>query len=339
MIIRIIILFVLIGINGILSSSEIAFLSLNKYKLNRRKDKKSMKILKILEDESSFLSIIQIGITLSGFLASAFASDSFTEILMNYGVFFVSEQFTENILMILITMILSYITLVFGELVPKKIGRSNPEKVANTTIGIIIFIKTTFKPVIFLLKISTDFVCKLLNIKERKDRLTEADIRRMIITGSKEGIVEEKEKEYILNIFNFNDKTVYKAMTPKDKVVWIDINSTTKQILKTLKKYHYTRYQVLDNNKVLGYLNVKDLVYLHQNKKTLNIKSILHQCLIFEKNEKIDDAFRIMQEEQEVFSIIIDKDNNFIGILTTEDAVEEIVGEIENEYSKKKETK
>ena len=103
MIIRIIILFVLIGINGILSSSEIAFLSLNKYKLNRRKDKKSMKILKILEDESSFLSIIQIGITLSGFLASAFASDSFTEILMNYGVFFVSEQFTENILMILIT--------------------------------------------------------------------------------------------------------------------------------------------------------------------------------------------------------------------------------------------
>ena len=128
-------------------------------------------------------------------------------------------------------------------------------------------------------------------------------------------------------------------MTPKDKVVWIDINSTTKQILKTLKKYHYTRYPVLDNNKVLGYLNVKDLVYLHQNKKTLNIKSILHQCLIFEKNEKIDDAFRIMQEEQEVFSIIIDKDNNFIGILTTEDAVEEIVGEIENEYSKKKETK
>ena len=335
MLIRIIILFILIGINGILSSSEIAFLSLNKYKLNRKKDKKSMKILKILEDESSFLSIIQVGITLSGFLASAFASDSFTELLMGYGIYFVSEQFTENILMILITLVLSYITLVFGELVPKKIGRSNPEKVANTTIGIILFIKTVFKPVIFLLKISTDFICKLLNIKERKDRLTEADIRRMIITGSKEGIVEEKEKEYILNIFNFNDKTVYKAMTPKDKVVWLDINSTTKQILKTLKKYHYTRYPVLDNNKVMGYLNVKDLIYLHQSKKTLNIKNILHQCLIFEKHEKIDDAFRIMQEEQEVFSIVVDKESNFIGILTTEDAVEEIVGDIENEYSKK----
>ena len=333
MLIRILLLLILIGINGILSSSEIAFLSLNKYKLSRKKDKKSKRILNVIQDESSFLSIIQIGITLSGFLASAFASDSFTEILMNYGVFVVSEQFTENLLMILITIVLSYITLVFGELVPKKIGRSNPEKVARTTISVIIFIKTAFKPIIFLLKISTDFVCSILNIKERKDTLTESDIRRMIITGSKEGVVEEKE--YILNIFNFNDKTVYKAMTPKDKVVWLDINSTTKQILKTLKKYHYTRYPVLDNNKVLGYLNVKDLVYLHQSKKTLNIKSILHQCLIFEKNEKIDDAFRIMQEEQEVFSIVVDKESNFIGILTTEDAVEEIVGEIENEYAKK----
>lgn len=335
MLIRIIILFVLIGINGILSSSEIAFLSLNKYNLSRKKDKKSKKILKILEDESSFLSIIQIGITLSGFLASAFASDSFTEILMNYGILFVSEQFTENVLMILITIVLSYFTLVFGELVPKKIGRSNPEKVAHRTINIIMFIRIVFKPIIFLLKISTDGICKLLKIKEKKDSLTEADIRRLIITGSKEGIVEEKEKEYILNIFNFNDKTVYKAMTPKDKVVWIDINSTTKQILRTLKKYHYTRYPVLDNNKIMGYLNVKDLIYLHQGKKTLNIRNILHQCLIFEKHEKIDDAFRIMQEEQEVFSIVVDKESNFIGILTTEDAVEEIVGEIENEYSKK----
>lgn len=335
MLIRIIILLILIGINGILSSSEIAFLSLNKYKLSLKKDKKSKKILNIIQDESSFLSIIQIGITLSGFLASAFASDSFTEILMNYGIHFINEQVTENILMIFITILLSYITLVFGELVPKKIGRSNPEKVATRTINIILFVRIVFKPIIYLLKISTDFICKILNIKERIDTLTESDIRRLIITGSKEGVVEEKEKEYILNIFNFNDKTVYKAMTPKENVVWLDINSNTKKILKTLKKYHYTRYPILENNKVLGYINVKDLIYIHQSKKTLNIKNLIHQCLIFEKSKKIDDAFRIMQEEQEVFSIIIDKENNFIGILTTEDAVEEIVGEIENEYSKK----
>lgn len=341
MIIRILILFILIGINGILSSSEIAYLSLNKYNLSRKKDKKTKMILKVLEDESSFLSIIQIGITLSGFLASAFASDSFTDILMDYGVFFISETFTENTLMIIITLILSYITLVFGELVPKKIGLSNPEKIANKTIILITTIKIIFKPVIFILTASTNLVCKLLNIKERKDNLTESDIKRLIISGSKEGVIEEKEKEYILNIFNFNDKTAYKAMTPKDKVVWVDINSTPKEILKKLKKYHFTRYPVLENDKVLGYINIKDLIYIHQsNKKNLNdIRPIIHRCLIFNKTDKIDDIFRIMQEEQEAFSIIVNKDDQFIGILTSEDAVEEIVGEIENEYDKEKTNK
>lgn len=341
MIIRILILFILIGINGILSSSEIAYLSLNKYHLSRKKDKKTKMILKILEDESSFLSIIQIGITLSGFLASAFASDSFTDILMDYGVFFVNENVTETTLMIIITLILSYITLVFGELVPKKIGLSNPEKVANKTVILITTMKTIFKPIIFVLTSSTNLVCKLLNIKERKDSLTESDIKRLIISGSKEGVIEEKEKEYILNIFNFNDKTVYKAMTPKENVVWVDINSTPKEILKKLKKYHFTRYPVLDDNKVLGYINIKDLIYLYQgNKKNLNnIRSIIHRCLIFNKKDKIDDIFRIMQEEQEAFSIIVNKDDEFIGILTSEDAVEEIVGEIENEYDKEKTNK
>ena len=333
MLIRIIILFILIGINGILSSSEIAFLSLNKYNISRKKDKKSKRILKILEDESSFLSIIQIGITLSGFLASAFASDSFTEILMGYGIFFVSEQFTENVLMILITLVLSYITLVFGELVPKKIGRSNPEKVAYVTIHIITFIQVVFKPLIFLLKGSTDLVCKILNIKEKKDSLTESDIKRMIITGSKEGVVEEKEKEYILNIFEFNDKNAAKIMTPREKVITLNINDNQNDIISKIKKNKFTRFPVLnDNNKVLGYINVKDFIYLHQSKKELNIKEILHPTLSFKKNEKIDDIFRIMQEKHETFSVITDN-NEFIGILTLEDAIEEIVGNLEDEYS------
>lgn len=333
MLIRIIILFVLIGINGILSSSEIAFLSLNKYNLSRKKDKKAKNILKILEDESSFLSIIQIGITLSGFLASAFASDSFTEILMGYGIFFVSEQFTENVLMILITLVLSYITLVFGELVPKKIGRSNPEKVAYTTIHIITFIQLVFKPLIFLLKGSTDLICKILNIKERKDSLTESDIKRMIVTGSKEGVVEEKEKEYILNIFDFNDKTAYKIMTPRSKVKVIYDTDTTSELISKIKKANYTRFPVLNKKeRVVGFINVKDFIYLYQTNKELTVKDLIRPVLTFKKTEMIDDIFRIMQERHETFSIILDK-TDFIGILTMEDAIEEIVGNIEDEYN------
>lgn len=332
MIIRILILVVLIGINGILSASEIAYLSLDKFTIGKKRDKKSKKIMNMLEDENKFLSTIQVGITLAGFLASAFAADSFTEILMDYGIFFVNKEFTENFLMIIITLILSYITLVFGELVPKKIGLANPFKVAKLTIDFLSIIAKFFQPLITLLTWSTESICKLLNIQERNDSLTEKDIKKMIITGSKEGILEEKEKEYILNIFEFNDKTANKIMTPKEKVTTLKITDTKQEIIKKIKKSTYTRFPILnENDKILGFINIKDFIYLHQNQKEFNIKDLIRPVLTFKKSEKIDDIFRKMQENHETFSIIVDK-NEFIGILTMEDAIEEIVGNIEDEY-------
>ena len=332
LIIRLIILLCLIFINGLLSASEIAFLSIDKYTILHKRDKKIKRISKLIEDESRFLSTIQIGITLAGFLASAFASETFTDILMDKGVLFVSPTFTENILMIVITLILSYITLVFGELVPKKIGRSNPLKVAKTTIPFLEFLSIIFKPIIFLLTKSTDLICSIFNIKDHNDTLTEKDIKTMIITGSKEGIVEEKEKEYILNIFEFNDKKAYKIMKPKSEVAYINIDDTKAKIIQKIKKYRYTRFPVLDNDKVVGYINIKNFIYLQHSNKDIKIKNLIHDVLKFDKDEKIDDIFRIMQEQHETFSVILDKDE-FVGILTMEDAIEEIVGNIEDEFS------
>ncbi len=333
MIIRLFLLAILIFINGLLSASEIAFLSIDKYTISHKKDQKTKKIFKMLEDENTFLSTIQIGITLAGFLASAFASETFTDILIeDYGIFFISANFTENILMVAITLILSYVSLVFGELVPKKIGRSNPMKVAYLTINLITFVSKLFYPLIILLTASTNLICKILHIKEHNDTLTEKDIKRLIITGNKEGIVEEKEKEYILNIFKFNDKKASKIMTPRSAITCLNINDTKDIIIKKIKSHHFTRYPVLKNDKVIGYINIKDFIYLHQNKKTLNLKDILHKTISFDKNEKIDDIFRLMQEQHETFSIITDN-NEFIGILTMEDAIEEIVGNIEDEYN------
>lgn len=324
----------LIFLNGVLSSSEIAFLSLDKYTLSRKRDKRSKKIYKMLEDESKFLSTIQIGITLAGFLASAFASETFTKLIMDKGFLIVSPEFTESILMVIITLILSYITLVFGELVPKKIGRSNPLMVANLTIGLIYFISNFFYPLIILLTLSTDLICKILRIKDREDTLTEKDIKKMIITGSREGVVEEKEKEYILNIFEFNDKTASQIMTQKNDVISINIDDTKSELFGKIKKSKFTRFPVIDQNtnKVLGFINVKDLIYMHKTKKEITIKDLLHPALTFKKNEKIDDIFRIMQERHETFSVILDKEE-FVGILTMEDAIEEIVGNIEDEYN------
>lgn len=332
MLIRIILLIILIGINGILSASEIAYLSLDKYSIAKKRDKKSKKIIKMLQDESKFLSTIQVGITLAGFLASAFAADSFTELLIAYGFYIISDSFTENFLMILITLILSYFTLVFGELVPKKIGLSNPTKVASITIDFISTIAIIANPLIILLTKSTEIICKLLNIKERDDSLTEKDIKKMIITGSKKGVLEEKEKEYILNIFEFNDKTANKIMTPKEKVSIIYNTDEIPEIIKKMKSSSFTRFPVLNQEeKVIGFINIKDFVYLYQTNKELTVKDLIRPVLTFKKTEKIDDIFRIMQEKHETFSVITDK-NEFIGILTMEDAIEEIVGNIEDEY-------
>ncbi len=333
MVIRTILLLILIGINGILSASEIAFLSIDKYSIEKKKDKKSKKIIKMLKDESTFLSTIQVGITLAGFLASAFAADSFTELIMNYGFFLISDTFTENFLMIIVTLILSYITLVFGELVPKKIGLSNPTNVARFSINIISTISIIAKPLIILLTKSTELICNLLNIKERDDSLTEDDIKKMILTGSKEGVLEEKEKEYILNIFEFNDKTAYKIMTPKNKVTVIYDTDTTQELISKMKSSSFTRFPVLNqNDRVIGFINVKDFIYLYQSNKELTVKDLIRPVLTFKRTEKIDDIFRIMQERHETFSVILDK-TDFIGILTMEDAIEEIVGNIEDEYN------
>lgn len=333
MITRIIILIILILINGLLSASELAFLSLDKYELSRKRNKKAKLVMKLINNESSFLSTIQVGITFAGFFASAFAANTFTDRIIEKGFLIVDKNITIIVLTIIITLILSYITLVLGELVPKKIARSNPTKVAYSTVYFIRFISIIFRPIIIILSGSTNLICKLLNIKERDDSLTEKDIKKMIITGSKEGIVEEKQKEYILNIFEFNDKTANKIMTPKSEVIYIHINDTEKQILRRIKKARYTRYPVLnDNDEVLGFLNIKDIVYLYQEKKEIDIKKLLHNVLKFDKKDKIDDIFRIMQEQNEVFSVITDN-NEFIGILTLEDAIEEIVGNISDEYN------
>ncbi len=333
MLIKIILLLGLILINGILSASEIAFISLDKFTLDRDKNKKVSKIKKMKDEEGKFLSTIQVGITLAGFLASAFASDTFTDYLINkIGIEFISLEFTESVLMIVITIILSYITLIFGELVPKQIGRSNPKQVAFLTIDFITLIAKVFYPIIVLLTKTTELICKLLKIQSKEETLTEEDIKNLIITSTKEGIIEEKEKEYILNVFKFNDKKAYQIMTKAKDIVSIDINDSKKDILKKIKNSHYTRFPVLDKGEILGFINVKDLIYLHRVRGKFNIVKCLHSVLKFEKNVMIDDIFRIMQENHETFSVIV-KDDKLIGLLTMEDAIEEIVGNISDEYN------
>lgn len=337
MFLSVILLIVLIGINGIFSASELAFLSLDKIKLKedtKKGDKKAISINKILSDPSTFLSTIQIGITLAGFLASAFAADYFADYFLKIiNISFLSTSVLRSVLVILITIVLSYFTLVFGELVPKKIAINDPYKIARTFVSIINIVRVVFYPLIKFLTFSTELICKLLKIKEKDDTLTEEDIKKMVLLGKEQGIIEEKEKEYILNIFNFNDVNVNKVMTPKKDVILIDIDAPLKDIILKIKETKFSRFPVFEKNKnnIIGVLNVKDFIIEKNKNEDINLKEIIRPVHKFSQNEKIDDVFRKMQELNESMCAIFD-DKNFMGIVTIEDAVEEIVGNIYDEY-------
>lgn len=337
MVYNLLLLIILIAINGIFSASELAFLKINKYELKNKikiHDKKAIQINKILSDQSSFLSTIQISITLAGFLASAFAADYFADYFLQIiNISFLSSSTLRTILVIIITFILSYVTLIFGELVPKKIAINNPYKIACLFIGLISFVKTFFSPLIKLLTLSTNFICKIFKIKENEDKITEDEIKKIILLGNTEGVIEEKEKDYILNIFNFNDIEVEKIMTKKEDVVMININDDMKNILSTIKESKYTRFPVYDKNEIIGILNVKDFILNYNELKDL--RSIVRTVNKYEYTEKIDDVFRMMQKNNESISLIYNK-KEMVGIVTIEDAIEEIVGNIFDEYDGEK---
>lgn len=340
MIFSILVLIILILINGVLSASELAFLSIEKFELDkmvRKRKRNAKKIRKILEDPSNFLSTIQVGITLAGFLSSAFAASTFVDKIMSTGFIIISHDFTSGFLMVVITIILSYFTLVFGELVPKKIALAYPFNVASFSVNLIKIMQIIFFPLIKLLSLSTNFICKLFKIEEKEEDFTEEDIKRIILTGTRDGIIEKKEQEYIFNIFQFNDTTVDKVMTPKEDCELLNVNIKFGSLIRKLKKTKFTRYPVYegDTNNIIGIFNVKDYIMYKKDNDDFNLKKLLFGVKKFNYDEKIDDVFASMQKDH-IQMAIVTKDKKFIGIVTLEDAVEEILGNIYDEYDEDK---
>lgn len=331
MLIKILLLLILILINGIFSATEIAFLSINKYQLSKEiknKNKKAILIAKLLKDSSTFLSAIQIAITLSGFLASAFAAENFASELSNIiTIDFLSKETLTSILVIVITIILSYFTLVLGELVPKKIGLAYADKLSFSMVNVINIVIKICKPFIIILKSSTDFIVKLLNIKKKNNNI-EDDLKNTITDSN----LEELEKQLLLNVFEFNDTTIDKVMTPKDQVISLNINSTPEEILNIIKKHKYTRFPVFDNNKIIGVLNMKDLVIKKQDKE-FNLKNYLREIPTLKNNMIIDDAYLYLNSNYEVMAQVV-KNDKYIGVVTLEDIIEELIGNIFDEYDK-----
>ena len=344
MISQIIILAILILLNAFFAASEIAFISLNDAKIEKQAkegNKKAKQIEKMLKSPSSFLATIQIGITLAGFLSSAFASDAFAEklapILFNI-MPFISLNIWKSISIVLITIILSFFTLVFGELVPKRLAMKNYEKISFATIGIIRTIAIVTLPFVKFLTFVTNAVSKIFGVGENEEQfVTEEEIKMMVDQGEEKGTIEEEEKELINNVFEFNDITVSEIMKHRKDIFAVDINISNEELIEELSKeeYRYSRIPVYDEtiDEIKGILYVKD-VLKNIGKKSFRVKNVVKEAYFVSQNRLINEVFKELQKNKKQIAIIVDEYGGTAGLITMEDILEELVGDIYDEYDK-----
>ena len=341
MLTQIIVLVILVLFNAYFAATEIAFISLNDAKIEKEAkegNKKAKNILKMLKSPSKFLATIQIGITLAGFLSSAFASDAFADKLapvLNSWMPFLSLEAWRGISIILITIILSFFTLVFGELVPKRLAMKYYEKISYATIGVIRGISIITAPFVKLLTFSTNMVSKIFGVGEAEEEVvTEEEIKMMIDEGEEKGTIERGEKQLLNNVFEFNDIIVSEVMTPRTEMYAIDINSDINDTLDEIDEFKYSRIPVYEDNidDIKGILFVKDILKPLKDNKKVDIRKLIREPYFVPESKDIDELFKEMQQNKVQIAIAIDEYGGTAGLITMEDIIEELVGNIFDEY-------
>ena len=295
---------VLILINAFFAATEIAVISLNANKLRKLEeegDKLAPKLLHMVEDSSGFLSTIQIAITLSGFLGAAFAGDAFAEYLtawlLSLGVG-IPASVLDTISLVVVTIILSYFTLVFGELVPKRIAMQKSMEMARLSCRVVSAIATIAKPVVKLLSLSTNGVLRLLRMKTdvEEEQVTEDEIRMMIDLGNESGSINEDEKELLHNVFDFSDQTVSDVMTHAADVESISVDATREEVLDTIRSTGLSRFPVYgeDESDILGVLNTRDFLVDWVSDGTKSVRDLMRPAYLVPESLSADDLLRDM---------------------------------------------
>ena len=343
---QLIVLLILILLNAFFAATEIAFISLNDAKIEiEAKDgnKKAKSIQKMLKKPSEFLATIQIGITLAGFLSSAFASESIADDLapvLNNLIPAISVETWNTISIILITIILSYFTLVFGELVPKRLGMKNAEKMAYTAVGVIKGISIVTKPFVKFLTASTNIISKVFGVGETdEETVTEEEIRMMVDVGQEKGAIAEEEKEMINNVFELNDRAVSEIMVHRTDIYALEMNMTISEAIEELTEDdRYSRIPIYDEtiDEIKGIVHIKDLLLTTKNKNS-KLKSIAKEAYFVPETKMIDELFNELRRNKKQIAVVIDEYGGTAGLVTMEDILEELVGDIYDEYDDEKE--
>ena len=335
---------VFILINAFFAGTEMAVVSLNATKLRKMEeegDKAAGKLLKMVESPSAFLSTIQVAITLAGYLGAAFAGENFAGDLADWiynglGFQAFSLHALNSVAIVIVTIILSYFTLIFGELVPKRIALQKPLEWAKMASGVIRGMAFVLHPVIWFLSVSVNAVLRLLHMKveAEEENVTEDEIRMMVDLGGEKGAIDEDEQEWIQNVFDFGDISVRESMTPRSDMDALDIESTDAEILQAIQETGRSRFPVYEENvdTILGILNARDYLLDRNAGKNTPLKDLLRSAYFVPETIKADNLFKEMQKEKVHIAIVVDEYGGTEGIITMEDLLEEIVGNIYDEF-------
>lgn len=343
---KLLLLFVLVLVNAFFAMSEIAIISLNDNKIQRMAEdgnKKAKQIIRLTENSSNFLSTIQIGVTLAGFLTSASAADSFADPLvaklMTTAVAdYIPEGVLNVICVVVITLLTSYFSLVLGELAPKRIGMQIPEKISFAVVPVLIFIAKLTKPFVKVLSFSTNAVVRLFGFDPNADeeQVTEEEIRMMVDVGEEKGVIEGTQKEMIDNIFEFDDIDVADIMTHRTDMTAIEITKPLEEVVQLSIREGYSRIPVYeeDPDSIVGIVYIKDLLKFvgKDMPEDVRIADIMRKATFVPETKSCGDLFKEMTEAHTQFAIVVDEYGGTAGIVTLEDLIESIVGNIQDEY-------
>lgn len=329
---------ILIALNAIFACAEIAVISMNDNKMGKlaaEGDKRAARLLKLTAQPARFLATIQVAITLSGFLGSAFAAENFSGVLVEWlldlGVP-ISAKTLDNIAVIFITIILSYFTLVFGELLPKQIAMRKAESLALGLSGLISAIAKIFAPLVSFLTLSTNGVLRLFRIdpNAEEDEVSEEEIRMMVDVGSEKGTIDQDEKIFIQNVFEFDDLSVEEILTHRTDMIYLDMEDSMDTWKNTIFSTRHTLYPVCDGSvdKVVGILNAKDYFRLEDKSRENVLSHAVELAYFVPDTIKADVLFRNMKKEKNTMAVVLDEYGGVTGIVTINDLVEQLVGEL-----------
>ena len=328
---------VLIALNAVFASAEIAVISMNEIKVQKASedgDKRAKKILRLTEQPARFLATIQVAITMAGLLGSAFAAENFAGVLVQLitstGIG-VSEAILKPIAVFLITMILAYFNLVFGELVPKRIAMKKSDQLALGMAGMLSFVSKLFAPLVWLLTVSTNGILHLLGMKaeDEKEQVSEEEIQMLLEKGSESGVIDEENKEIISNVFDLDDMSAEEVCTHRRDVISLDMEDSMEEWENIIQESRHTYYPVYENMEdVVGILDTRDYFRLKDNSRENVIKNAVKPAIFIPETMKVNVIFQNMKESRNYFTVVLDEYGGISGILTLHDVIETLVGDL-----------